>query len=100
MISKALYDDIGGLRGMYIQGDYEDSDLCLRLAERGLGVWYVPDATLYHLEGQSFPSEVRDRTGQYNRWLHTELWHERIGAIMAEAEGGRSPWAADPGDLR
>jgi GT2 family glycosyltransferase len=100
MISKALYDEMGGLKGIYVQGDYEDSDLCLRLAELGLDVWYIPDVSLYHLEGQSFPSEVRERTGQYNQWLHTELWHQRITAVMAEAEGGRSAWAADPGDLR
>ena len=35
MIDRELYERIGGLRGMYVQGDFEDSDRCLRLAEAG-----------------------------------------------------------------
>ena len=53
MIAKGLFDELGGLSGSYIQGDYEDSDLCLRLRELGHEVWYLPDVELYHLEGQS-----------------------------------------------
>ena len=35
MIDRALYDEVGGLREDYVQGGYEDSDLCLRLIEAG-----------------------------------------------------------------
>lgn len=84
MISAELYRELGGLQGKYIQGDYEDSDLCLRLYERGLGAWYVPDATLYHLEGQSYPTAVREMTGRYNRWLHSEVWGDLIPQVMAD----------------
>jgi GT2 family glycosyltransferase len=94
MIASQLYAEVGGLRGAYVQGDYEDSDLCLRLAERGLGVWYVPEATLYHLEGQSYPSEIRELTGRYNRWLHTELWHDRIVQVMSGTRVGPIPGEA------
>lgn len=74
MIDLALYREMGGLRGMYIQGDYEDSDLCMRLSEAGRQIWYLPSVELYHLEGQSFPSGMRQLTGAYNRWLHTHTW--------------------------
>ena len=47
MISRALYIEQGGLRGMYVRGDYEDSDLCLRLLTSGYDNWYLPDVELY-----------------------------------------------------
>ena len=34
MIQRDLYRELDGLRSIYIQGDYEDSDLCLRLVRR------------------------------------------------------------------
>ncbi len=82
LISRDLYRDVGGLRGSYIQGDFEDSDLCLRLRARGLPVRYKPDISLYHLEGQSYPSPLRARTFRYNCWLHTRLWNDEISAIQ------------------
>jgi GT2 family glycosyltransferase len=78
MIDLALYRDLGGLRGMYIQGDYEDSDLCLRMSKAGLQNWYLPGVELYHLEGQSYPSQMRDLTSAYNRWLHAHTWRSEF----------------------
>lgn len=69
---------------MYVMGDYEDSDLSLRLLEAGYTNWYLPQAELYHLEGQSYPTVLRDLSSQYNRWLHSRLWGERIEALMEE----------------
>jgi GT2 family glycosyltransferase len=83
LISKSLFHEMGGLRGGYVQGDYEDSDLCLRLAEAGLDSWYLPRVALYHLEGQSYPSEERALASQFNRWLHTYLWNDAIAAQAA-----------------
>ena len=83
MIDRDLYRDLGGLRGSYVQGDFEDSDLCLRLIEAGYENWYLPDVELYHLEGQSYPGPLRELTFQYNSWLHTHLWNEQIESVMA-----------------
>jgi GT2 family glycosyltransferase len=83
MIDSGLYERFGGLRGIYVQGDYEDSDLCLRLIEAGYENWYLPDAELYHLEGQSYALTSRQMNGQYNSWLHTRLWNEVIEDVMA-----------------
>jgi GT2 family glycosyltransferase len=82
MIETALYREIGGLRGMFIQGDYEDSDLCLRLSRAGRRNWYFPHVELYHLEGQSYPSEERRVKGAYNQWLHSHTWSEEMSIIM------------------
>jgi GT2 family glycosyltransferase len=84
MIDRDLYERFSGLRGCYVQGDYEDSDLCLRLIEAGYGNWYLPDAELYHLEGQSYALAARQLNAHYNIWLHTRLWKERIEAVMEQ----------------
>ena len=81
MIDLALFKEINGLRGIYVQGDFEDSDLCLRLAELGKSIWYLPEVELYHLEGQSYPSDLRSMTFRYNSWLHSLLWSDRINDL-------------------
>jgi GT2 family glycosyltransferase len=86
MIDRELYEELGGLRGAFVQGDYEDTDLCLRLREQGRDTWYLPEVELYHLEGQSYALETRTAMSRYNVWLHTRLWDEEIEAAMAETE--------------
>jgi GT2 family glycosyltransferase len=83
LISTELFREVGGLRGGYVQGDYEDSDLCLRLAEAGYENWYYPAVSLYHLEGQSYPSDVRKATTEFNKWLHTHLWEKQLASQPA-----------------
>jgi GT2 family glycosyltransferase len=91
MIARDLYESVGGLSTSYVHGDYEDSDLCLRLRERGFASWYTPQPQLFHLERQSYRSTSKPSAGgqaatAYNRWLHTEIWDDRIEAVMAEFE--------------
>ncbi|MDX6634547.1 MAG: hypothetical protein QOF06_750 [Solirubrobacterales bacterium] len=89
MVDRERYESLGGLRGQFVQGDYEDSDLCLRLHEIGLDSWYLPQAELYHLEAQSYPGELRRATTAYNTWLHSYIWDETITEVM-EAQKGES----------
>lgn len=78
MVATTLYQEQGGLSGIYLQGDFEDSDFCLRLIRSGRKNWYLPYLELYHLEGQSYPSPLRQLTWKYNAWIHTELWDDLI----------------------
>jgi GT2 family glycosyltransferase len=84
MISRDLYLDHDGLLGLYVQGDYEDSDFCLRLRRAGYDNWYLPEVELYHLEGQSYDLRTRQRNARYNVWLHTELRRDAIEEAMTE----------------
>jgi GT2 family glycosyltransferase len=84
LTSSDLYRKLGGLRSIYIQGDYEDSDLCLRLREAGYETWYLPEVELYHLEGRSYDTSARQTNARYNSWLHTRLWGEQIEEVMSE----------------
>jgi O-antigen biosynthesis protein len=87
MVERGLYERVGGLSHRYLVGGYEDSDFCLRLIEESREHWYMPGAELYHLENQSYPAELRKLTSGYNRWLHTELWGERMEHVMAQYPG-------------
>ncbi len=82
MVDRDLYEEAGGLPLHYVQGDYEDSELCLRLAAVGRQSWYLPSVELYHLEGQSYVPGARRVPSEYNMWLHTSLWGEQIEAAM------------------
>jgi O-antigen biosynthesis protein len=81
LIGTDLYRSIGGLRGIYVKGDYEDSDLCLRLRAQGLESWYLPDVELYHLEAQSYPDSERQATSYYNQLLHTDVWRDLLAEL-------------------
>jgi O-antigen biosynthesis protein len=81
LIDAELFRSLGGLRGIYVRGDYEDSDLCLRLREQGRESWYLADVELYHLEGQSYPTPERAAASRYNQWLHSDLWRTAISEL-------------------
>jgi len=91
MVDRDLYEEVGGLPLHYVQGDYEDSELCLRFAEAGRRNWYLPEVELYHLEGQSYVPGVRRIPSEYNMWLHTSLWGERIEELMRDFEPNSVP---------
>jgi GT2 family glycosyltransferase len=84
MLSRALYHHHDGFRDCYVQGDYEDSDLCLRLRAEGHRNWYLAPVEMYHLEGQSYERELRRSLSPYNAWLHSRLWGDTLAATMLE----------------
>lgn len=53
MISRQLWDDIGGFLDDYFMY-CEDADLCLSCQQYGRDVVSVPDARIQHFEGRSF----------------------------------------------
>jgi GT2 family glycosyltransferase len=84
LVDRDRYEEAGGLPIHYVQGDYEDSELCLRLAQAGRENWYLPQVELYHLEGQSYVADARRVPSEYNMWLHSEIWGSRIEELMAQ----------------
>ncbi|QVL52139.1 MAG: glycosyltransferase family 2 protein [Cyanobium sp. M30B3] len=53
MLETETFKQLGGFGLHYIVGDFEDSDLCLMLRDKGLPVLVDNSATFYHLERQS-----------------------------------------------
>lgn len=77
LIRRALYEQLGGLDEGYILGDFEDSDLCLRVRRLGLGIHWIPPVVLFHLERQSqnlfTNSSWKARLTLYNCWRHQRV---------------------------
>lgn len=82
LVSRSLYEMVGGLAEDYILADFEDSDFCLKLRTRGFKIWYTPTIELYHLERQSVrkmgDENWRQRLTLYNMWKHGQRWGATI----------------------
>ncbi len=92
-VRRAAYRAVGGISTDYVVGDYEDSDLCLRLRADGGGIGYVPATELYHFERQSISLHTgytRTLAATYNRGLHHRRWAADMERLMAR------PWPAGP----
>jgi len=68
----------------YIRGDYEDTDFCLKVRERGKRVVCDHAAVLYHMEGNSYPSQERRKAFFFNAMRHELRW----GALIARLTNG------------
>ena len=83
VISRAVLEELGGLDESFVIGDFEDADLCMRLARQGLACAVDLDVSLYHLERQSQagPEERwRMNLTLYNAWVHERRW----GAMLRQ----------------
>jgi GT2 family glycosyltransferase len=91
VLAKADFDAVGGYSTDYIVGDYEDSDLCLKIRKLNRKIYYLGDVELYHFERVSIRKSedyTRGVASQYNRWLHQSRWEDDIVALM-DAVGKR-----------
>ncbi|MBD9496882.1 glycosyltransferase family 2 protein [Ensifer sp. ENS01] len=102
VMRKEVWDLVGGYAEDFVIGDYEDSDLCLKIRQAGFDIVYEPAACLYHLERRSI-SRSQDYTrgvaSQYNAWLHTERWNQDITTLMPSylgAEEAAAPSTRKP----
>ena len=83
VLSAALYRQLGGLSESFVFGDFEDSELCLRVRDAGKRIYYAPAVELYHLERQSqslLPdgNSWRWQITVYNSWIQNEKWGASI----------------------
>ncbi|WP_052214901.1 glycosyltransferase family 2 protein [Belnapia sp. F-4-1] len=84
-VRRSAFEAVGGVTTDYVVGDYEDSDLCLKLRAAGHGIGYVPASELYHFERQSITLHggyARTLAAAYNRGLHHRRWAGDIAALM------------------
>lgn len=72
----------------YIIGDFEDSDLCLKLLMKERLSYIIRDVTLYHLERQSQSlideSDWKLKLTLFNCWRHTNRWDSLISHLSGE----------------
>ena len=77
-LRRSDYDQVGGWDTGFLIGDFEDSDLCLKLRQAGLSSAYLPSVELTHLERQSFrllgEGDYRTKVVIYNALRHQQRW--------------------------
>jgi O-antigen biosynthesis protein len=89
LVEASLFRGVEGFSEDYIIGDFEDSDLCLRLDLEGRASYVDLDVELYHLERQSQNrfNDVNWRANLtlYNCWLHNTRWDRSIASRAGES---------------
>lgn len=84
LMPTALFHQLGGFCQDYIIGDYEDSDLCLKVRAAGYDIRYQPASELFHLERRSISRHAGYMRGiacAYNRRLHSGRWDGLMEAL-------------------
>jgi GT2 family glycosyltransferase len=83
---KEDFETVGRFDDGYLWGDFEDSDLCLRMRQLGKRIVCDNNATFIHAEGSSYPSEERQASIAFNALRHEQRWHREIDALLAATE--------------
>lgn len=82
-ITRDNFERIGGWDTGYLIGDFEDSDLCLKLRDQGFRIGYLPSVELTHLERQSFrllgEGHFRTSVVLFNAFRHQSRWNQLLG---------------------
>ncbi len=83
-IRTQLLRELGGFSEDYLPCYCEDSDLCMRVWQRGLRVVYQPAATVYHHLSKTTADaasdiKLRSIAGSVNRFLQT--WQEELDRL-------------------
>lgn len=89
MISTDDYRTIGGFDEGYLIGDFEDSDICLKVRKLGKDIQCITNTNLVHLERQSLKfisGEIgfRQKVVLFNAWRHHNKWNDTIKTIHAQ----------------
>ena len=95
LLPRAAYEAVDGFSEDYVVGDYEDSDLCLKLRSRGYDIRYEPRAELYHFERRSIGLHAGyngTAASAYNRRLHSERWSGLMAELTDMDPAATTPW--------
>jgi len=90
LMLKETYLQVNGFDEDYLQGDFEDSDLNMKVKELGLKSYLAPQVELYHLERKSQSlfnnSDWKLKLTLYNAWQHTKKWNNEIETLNKELQ--------------
>jgi glycosyltransferase involved in cell wall biosynthesis len=95
MVPKVLFDELGGFDEHYLPAYCEDSDLALKIRDKGYRVIYQPLSTVIHFEGITSGTDVSRGTKAYQtenanklfvRWQHRLTAHQIPGTEVDAAK--------------
>src|SRR5438046_6467651 len=77
MITKALFQSVGGFDPSYAPAYYEDTDLAFKVRQAGYTVLYQPLSEIIHYEGATGGTDLSTGTKKHqeiNRFTFAERW--------------------------
>ena len=86
MVPKALFEELGGFDEHYLPAYCEDSDLALKIRDKGYRVIYQPMSAVIHYEGITSGTDTSQGAKAYqieNSRKLFERWHDRLQAYQA-----------------
>jgi GT2 family glycosyltransferase len=90
-ISKSLFEEVGGFDPAYVLGDFEDSDLCLKVLEAGKRNVICRDIELNHLERQSQnlveAGDWKHKLTIYNAITYNQRWSQKLNELFDLSKG-------------
>ena len=98
LIRKDLFDEFGGFDELYLPAYGEDSDLALKVRNRGLKVMYQPLSIVIHYEGITSGTDTKQGVKAY-QVANAQKLYERWKNLLAanEPQGGDVDRAKDRG---
>ncbi len=99
MMPKSLFSELGGFDEHYLPAYCEDSDLALRIRDKGYRVIYQPMSTVIHYEGITSGTDTSQGTKAYQienskklytRWKNRLQTHQRAGEDIDDAKDRRA----------
>ena len=78
LMRRDIFDALGGFDARYAPAYYEDVDLCLRLAQRGLRVLYEPRSLVTHQRYGSSSTVQAAELSERNRGIFVERWASQL----------------------
>ena len=99
MVPKNLFEELGGFDEHYLPAYCEDSDLALKIREKGFRVIYQPLSTIIHYEGISSGTDtsegvksyqVENAKKLYSRWKKHLQAHQSPGIDVDNAKDRRA----------
>lgn len=83
LISKELFDTLGGFDERYVPAYYEDTDLAFKVREAGFKVYYQPLSVVIHYEGISHGTDLK--TGiKAHQVTNQHIFLDRWGKLLDE----------------
>ncbi len=99
MVPKELFDELGGFDEHYLPAYCEDSDLALKIRDKGYRVIYQPLSKVIHFEGITSGTDITRGTKAYQvenskkmfeRWQHRLQTHQTPGTHVDKAKDRRA----------
>ncbi|MES2025434.1 MAG: glycosyltransferase [Pseudomonadota bacterium] len=99
MVPKKLFDELDGFDDHYLPAYCEDSDLALKIRDKGYRVIYQPLSTVIHFEGITSGTDITQGTKAYQvenskklfeRWQHRLKVHQVPGVDVDNAKDRRA----------